>query len=182
MPAAQVSAATRALNSSEPPFAAFRHLCLERTLSEGRKWKTVTEYTALDPRLGASYGDIASALQVILTHSRYDSFPDRPTWPRSVTGYQALLGEYELAIETAKKAALAAPPPPPVAAAVVPHVADVVVVQDGEGVPAGAGQAAYDDGAGSDGGESTSSGFMGRNEDLAECSEPDAEDVTDDDD
>ena len=97
--ASRVAAATRALRLPQEPFAQFSHMRLPTTLTEGTKWATITESTALDPSLGLCYQDLASALQVILTHSRYDSFPDRASWPRSVTGYQALLGEYEQKLE-----------------------------------------------------------------------------------
>jgi hypothetical protein len=178
--AKQVAAATRALALPKAPFSQFHHLHLHTTLPDGRKWAAITESTALSPRLGVSYAELASALQVILSHARYSGMPERAAWPRSVSGYQQLLGEYELALEMQEEARAAAAKAAGAAAAAAPAPA----AAGGDGIKADAAPlAGVGDGdlAGDQesGGESVASdasdasGFAGRNADLRELSQDD---------
>jgi hypothetical protein len=176
--AKQVAAASRALALPRAPFSQFHHLHLHTTLPEGRKWAAITESTALSPRLGVSYAELASALQVILSHARYSGMPERTAWPRSVSGYQQLLGEYELALEVQEEARAAA-----AAAAPAPAAAAVPVGKGGEDAAVEAPMPAADDGGLAGGQESGAesvasdashaSGLAGRNADLRELSEDD---------
>ncbi len=174
--AKQVAAATRALALPKAPFSQFHHLHLHTTLPEGRKWAAITESTALSPRLGVSYAELACALQVILSHARYSGMPERTAWPRSVSGYQQLLGEYELSLEmqeearaAAAKAAAAAAPAPAAAGGDGIKAADAAPLAG-----AGDGGLADDQESGSESvasDASHASGLAGRNADLRELSQ-----------